>query len=77
MFATERGDWGGRGGGGAQQGKGENIWTHNVYVDMSLGLCSRWSSPLLPELIDQDRGSHGLGAADSLLRPGLWGLWGL
>ena len=33
--------------------------------------------PKLPTLIDQGRGSHGLGNVDLLLRFGLWGLWGL
>lgn len=33
--------------------------------------------PKLPTLIDQGRGSHGLGNMDLLLWLGLWGLWGL
>lgn len=33
--------------------------------------------PKLPTLIDQGRGSHGLGNVDLLLGFGLWGLWGL
>lgn len=49
------------------------------------GLCSllQMAQPLapmvskLPTLIDQGRGSHGLGNVDLLLRFGLWGLWGL